>query len=194
MRDHLGPEVAADDVAAERQRQAAGPLRPPLAEVDDLLQALVLIRQLPFVDEQPGLGLAIEDGLLNLVERNHDVLEVGLVEPQRQVRGRQRPRNRDAAPLDGRRSAGLRDDDRAVVVAHAGAVRQQRVLVGEVRVGVKRDGGDFVRAVERGAIQRLDVGQHLLDDEPAGIDGAARQAEEHERIVGIGAVGDGDSV
>ncbi len=176
------------------QRQAGGPLRPPLAEVDDLLQALVLIRQLPFVNEQPGFRLAVEDGLLNLVERNYDELEVGLVEPQRQVGGRQRPRNRNAPPLDGRRSAGLRDDDRAVVVAHAGAMRQQRVLVGQVRVGMKGHGRDFVRAVERGAIQGLDVGQHLLDDKPAGVDGAARQAEKHEGIVRIGAVGDGDSV
>ena len=35
-----GPEIAADDVAAERQRQTAGVLRPPLAEVDDLPEAL----------------------------------------------------------------------------------------------------------------------------------------------------------
>ena len=34
----VGAEVAADDVAAERQRQPAGPLEPPLAEVDDLLR------------------------------------------------------------------------------------------------------------------------------------------------------------
>src|SRR5436190_22077683 len=31
--DHPGTEVATDDVAAERQRQAAGPFRPPLAQV-----------------------------------------------------------------------------------------------------------------------------------------------------------------
>ena len=58
LRDHLGPEIAPDDVAAERQRQPAGALRPPLAEVDDLPQPFVLIRELPFVDQQPGLGLA----------------------------------------------------------------------------------------------------------------------------------------
>ena len=77
----------------------AGALRPPLAEVDDLLQPLVLIRQLPFVDQQAGLGLAVEHGLLNLVERDDDVLEVRLVEPQRQIRGRQRSReSRCGAP------------------------------------------------------------------------------------------------
>ncbi len=186
-------EVAADDVAAKRQRQTTSLVRPPLAEVDNLLQALVLIRQLPLVDEQPRLCLAIEDGLLDLVERDNDVLEVGLVQPQREIRGCQRPRNRDAAALDGRRAAGLRDDDRAVVVAHACAMGQERVLVREMRVGVKRHGGDFVRAVERGPIQGLDIGEHLLDDQTTGLDRPARETEKHERVVGVGAVGDGDS-
>ena len=55
------------------------------------------------------------------------------------------------------------DDDRAVVVAHAGAVRQERVLVGEVGVGVKGHRGHLVFAVERRAVQRLDVREDLLD-------------------------------
>ena len=33
-----GPEVAPDDVAAERQRQAVRPLEPPLAQVHDLVE------------------------------------------------------------------------------------------------------------------------------------------------------------
>ena len=37
----VGAEVAADDVSAERQRQSAGLLVPPLAEIDDQLQSLV---------------------------------------------------------------------------------------------------------------------------------------------------------
>ncbi len=73
-------------------------------------------------------------------------------------------------------------------------MRQQRVLVDEVRVGVERHGRDFVLAIERRAVQGLDIGEHLIDDEPAGIDRAAGQAKEHERIVGIRAVGDGDSI
>jgi hypothetical protein len=59
---------------------------------------------------------------------------------------------------------------------------------------VKRHGRDFVLAVERGAIQCLDIGEHLIDDESTGVDGAAREAEEHEGIIGIWAVRDGDSV
>ena len=99
LRDHLGPEIAADDVAAERQRQAAGPLRPPLAEVDDLCKPFVLVRQLALVDQQPGLRLAVEHRLLNLIERHDDELEIRLVDPQRQVGGGQRAGNRDAAAL-----------------------------------------------------------------------------------------------
>ena len=52
-----GAEVAADHVAAQRQRQA-GLLLPPDAEVDDQVQALVLERELPLVDDQPGVVLA----------------------------------------------------------------------------------------------------------------------------------------
>ena len=139
------PEIAADDVAAERQRQAAGPLGPPLAEIDDLLQPFVLVGQLPLVDQQARVRLAVEDRLLNLVERDDDVFEVRLVDAQRQVRGRERAREwRSACPSPASDRPARGDDDRAVLVAHARAVRQQRVLVDEVRVGVKGHGRDLV--------------------------------------------------
>ena len=91
----------------------------------------------------------------------------------------------------GRRFA--RDDHRAVVVAHAGAVRQQQIPIGEVGVGVERHGADLVLAFERRAIQRLDVRQHMLDLEIAGRDLAAGKAVEHEGVVGIRTVSDGDA-
>ena len=75
--NHLRAEIAADDVAAERQRQPAGALGPPLAEVDDLPQAVVLVRELPLVDQQPRVRLAVENRLLNLVERHDHELESG---------------------------------------------------------------------------------------------------------------------
>ena len=65
-------------------------------------------------------------------------------------------------------------------------------LILQVRVGVERDGRDFVLAFERGAVQRLDVGQHLIDLDAVDVHGAARQAIEHERVVGIRTVSDGD--
>ena len=172
----------------------AGALRPPLAQVDDLPQAVVGVRELPFVDQQAGVGLALQHEVLDLIERHDDVFEVGLVEPQRRYAVVSVPGIAIVRPLTPRsRRPVACDDDRAVVVAHAGAVRQQRVLVGEVRVGVKRDRGDLVLAVERGAVQGLDVGEHLVDLDAAGVDGAARQAEEHERVVRVGTMRDGDS-
>ena len=56
-RDRRRAEVAANHVAAERQRQPAGAIGPPLAEIDDLLQPLVRVRQLSFVNQQTGRDL-----------------------------------------------------------------------------------------------------------------------------------------
>ena len=55
-----------------------------------------------------------------------------------------------------------RDEPRAVPVAHRRAVREQGVLVGEVGVGVDRDGGDLELAAQRALVERLDVLQ-LVD-------------------------------
>src|SRR5690606_23677780 len=79
-----------------------------------------------------------------------------------------------------------------VLVAHARSMGQQQVLVGDVRVGVEGDGGYLVRAVERGAVQRFDVAEQVFDLESVGGNAAARETEEHEGVIGIGAVGDGD--
>ena len=91
-----------------------------------------------------------------------------------------------------RRAWLTRHEDRTVAVAHARAVRQQRVSIHEVRVRVERHGGDFVLPGERRAVERLDVGQHLLDVDALDLDGAGRQTIEHEGVVGIGTVGNGD--
>ena len=51
------------------------------------------------MDEQPGVDPAVENGVLNLVERQDDPLEVGIEQLQRQVRRRQRAGNPDTASL-----------------------------------------------------------------------------------------------
>ena len=84
------------------------------------------------------------------------------------------------------------NQNRAVLVAHARAVGQQRVAIDQVCVGVERDGRDFVPALKGGTVQRLDIGQHLVDLDAVDANGAARQAVEHERIVRVRAVRDGD--
>src|SRR5579864_6565976 len=55
--DRLGPQVAADDVAPQRQRQSR-PRLPPDPQIDDQMQALIPIRKLPFVNDQAGVKLA----------------------------------------------------------------------------------------------------------------------------------------
>jgi hypothetical protein len=62
-----------------------------------------------------------------------------------------------------------------------------------VREGVKRDGRDFVLALEGRAIQRLDIREDLVDVDAARVDVAGRESVKHERIVGVRTVRDGDS-
>ena len=88
-RDGVRAEIAADHVPAERQRQAGRALSPPLAEIDDLPQSFVGVRQLPFMNQQAGGHLSAVHFLLNLIERHHDVPDVRIEQPQRQKRGRQ---------------------------------------------------------------------------------------------------------
>ena len=49
--------VLANDVAAERQRKA-GFLQPPRAHVGDEMQAFVLVGELAFVNQEPGIDVA----------------------------------------------------------------------------------------------------------------------------------------
>ena len=96
VRDRLRAEVAADDVAAQRQRQA-GLLLPPDAEIDDQVQPLILERELPLVDDEAGVESPVGDRVEDLVERHHFVGEpVRQQQPQRQKRRGQRAGHGDA--------------------------------------------------------------------------------------------------
>jgi hypothetical protein len=53
----FGPEIAADTVAAQRQRQLAR-FHPPRAQVNNEVQTEFLVGKLTFVDQQPGIGFA----------------------------------------------------------------------------------------------------------------------------------------
>ena len=94
-----GPEIAPDHVAAERQRHAARALRPPFSKVDDLLQPVVLIGELPLVNQEPRLNLPFAHGVLNAIERHHDVCDVRVEKTQRQKRRGQRPGHGDGDSL-----------------------------------------------------------------------------------------------
>ena len=188
----LGADVAAGDVSAQRQRQA-GLEQPPLAQVDDLLQALGLVRELALVDQQAGIGSAGLDLVEDLVERHRAIAELAHAHPQHEERGRQLARDGD---LDiarvGEGHLLPRDHDRPVAGAHRGAVRQQHVALLHERIGGERDRGDLELAVDCPGVQRLDVAQDVLELEAPRIDLARGEAPEHERVVGVGAVAETD--
>ena len=83
---------------------------PPLAEVDDLVQAALAVIELPLVDDQAGLDPSLGDGREDLVERHDDDRHVlAQAELERQVRGRELARHGDRpAPqvVERRRLAG----------------------------------------------------------------------------------------
>ena len=171
--EHLGEvaeavDVAARDVDAERKRQP-GLEQPPLAEVEHLVQAEVRERELALVDQQPVVGPTRRDLVRDLLERKLAVRHVAEREPQRQERRRHRAGHDDllaAQVVDRRRLAS--DHDRAVPGADARAVRQERVVLLHERVRRERDRRDLEPRGAGPLVQRLDVGEHLLEREPRG--------------------------
>src|ERR1044072_8325035 len=135
--DGLWPEVAPDDVAAHRERQALL-LLPPLAEVYDLLEPEPLVEELPLVDEQAGVGLALPDGAGDLVGGGDHVLQLRAEDAQREEGARHRAGHGDFQVLQVFDLVRLaRDDDGAVALADGSTVREQDVLVRDVGVGVE---------------------------------------------------------
>ena len=192
LANRLRPEITSDYISAERQRQPARALGPPFAHIDNLLQPFILIRELPLVNQQAGADLPSAYGVLNTAERHHDVVDVRAIDPQREKRRRQRPRDGDRDALHGRGAVGSSDDDRAVVVSHTGTMREQQIGVRQVRVGVERDRADLVLSIERGTVQRFDIGEMVAEFDSVPRNFAAGKSVMHERIIGIRAVGDGD--
>ena len=74
---HRLAQVLSHDVAAEWEGQA-GLAKPPLAEVLDEVQAVVGEGELALVDQQADVDLAGDDGVLDLIERRGDGLEIRL--------------------------------------------------------------------------------------------------------------------
>ena len=193
-RDPFRAQVPAHHVASERQGQA-GLLFPPSPEVDEEDEAVVGIRQLSLVNQEASCDFAGGDLLLDAVERY--LLHV---DPRRPEREGERRRRAAAGRGDGdgaRRDvlAGERlprDDDRAVPVAEGRSVREEQVTVGEIGIGVEGHGGDVELARDRSAVQRLDVGELVREDEALRVDVALRETVKHESVVGVRAMREGD--
>ena len=63
--------------------------------------------ELALVDEQAEVDLAGDDGVLDLIERRGDRLEIRLEQPQREVRAGEQPGIGDALSLDVRSRASV---------------------------------------------------------------------------------------
>ena len=149
--------------------------------------------QLAFVDEEPEIDVAVGDAVLDLVERGGDRLEVRLVELEGEVCAGEWPGDRDALALHVCAcGGGAAHEARSVAIAHGCTVREEGVSVAEVGVGVNGDRRDLELSAHGALVQRLDVLELVDVLEPFGIDQPVRERVEHERVVGVGAVGDVD--
>ena len=77
------------------------------------------------------------------------------------------------------------DNDRPVSIAHARPARQQRVLVGDVRIRVNGDRGNVELAASRPLVQRLNVFQSMFEPITTKIDFFLRHCIKHERVIRI---------
>ena len=140
----LRTQVSADGIAAQRQGQAARLRAPPHAQVGDQVQAVVLVGELAFVDEQPHVRATRRDVCHDLVEGHDDSLHVRLEQAEGQVgRGHQAGYGDGHTAHLGRRHRCPRHQPRSIALAHGCAVREQQVLVRDVSVGVDGDGRDL---------------------------------------------------
>ena len=189
----VGAEGAADSVAAEREGQA-GLLVPPVAEVEELDEAVVGVGELAFVDDEAGVELAGEDGGDDLVEGDGDGLDLGSEELEGEVRRGEGAGDRDAGlpdVVEGELAGG--DDHGAVALAHAAAAGHDGVVVLEIGVGVEGDGGDVVEGFVDGAVvEGLDVGEGVGELEAGDAHLVGGETVEHEGVVGVGGMGDAD--
>src|SRR5436309_15005559 len=77
--DHGPTQVAPNRIAAEWEGKA-GFLEPPGAEVGPELQPTVAVSKLPLVDQQAGIYLAPKHRVLDLIEGEHDLDEIRLIQ------------------------------------------------------------------------------------------------------------------
>src|ERR1700733_7393843 len=152
-------EGAADGVAAEGEGKT-GLFAPPLAEVEELDEAIVGVGELAFVDDEAGVELACYDRGEDLVEGDGDGLVLGGEELEREVGGGEGAGDRDARLLDVvERELARGDDHGTVAFADAAAAGHECVFVLQVGISMEGDGGDVVEGLVDGAvIEGLDVG------------------------------------
>lgn len=180
-----------NDVSAEGQGQAVVLLLPPRAQILAHHEPFLFPRQLTFVDDEPGLGLAGMNRLENLIEGNNDKLDFGggQLQPklQSEKRAGHRPRDSDSRPCHfGAAEQFFGDQHRAVTIAHARTARQQCILAADISIGVDANGGDIQFAARGALVQSLDVLKDMLELIAMSRNQPLSEAIKHECIIGIG--------
>jgi hypothetical protein len=102
-RDVVGSKIATNDVAAQGEWKTFCAPGPPFTKVDHFPETIILVSQLAFVYEQSGIRSPFTNGILDLIERHHLIVDRRSVQPQRQKGGRQKTRHRNANALERRR-------------------------------------------------------------------------------------------
>ena len=187
-------EVAAHHVDAERQRQAATPSatpRPCRAPCGGPCCWCVIC---PSWISRPEIRLPLEHRLGDLVEGDLDDRRIA------RRRGAAAARPSCGCPgwrppcrsmlLAGDRLA--RDEDRPVALPHRRAGIHHAVLLVHQRVGRGGHRRHLELAGAGAPVERLDVLEHVLDLDVAGLHLARGERVEHEGVVGVRAVADAD--
>src|SRR5262249_25688387 len=151
---------------------------PPLPKVKDLVQSGVRVGQLTLVDDEAGLIFSLQDSRNDLIEGNDFSLDLRREQLQGKKRGGQGPWHGDLLGLNVvRRQRARSHDHGTVLLAHAAATGQQRVLVLEIGIRVKADGCDVVESIAFNGlpVQRLDVCEGVSETQAGDADLVGRQ-------------------
>jgi len=193
----FGFEAFVNHIATEREGQAIVFAAPPCADVFANLQPFFLVSELAFVNDQADVCFSGLYGVEDLVEGNNDVIDFtrALLQPklQREKRAGHGAGDGDGAPGDFVAGKFLFcDEHRSVAVAHARATGQERVFVAYIGVGMNADRGDVEFAARGALVEGLDVLEDVFETEVGGWDEIFRQGIEHERIIRIGRMAEGE--
>src|SRR5215469_13202516 len=153
----LWTKRAPDTVASKRKRQACHFL-PPLAEIDDAMQAGFVVGELALVNDETGLVLPFQHLRNDLIEANNFGVDAGSEQLKSKIRRGQFAGDSDLLGLDlagGERA--WRNDHWPITFAAASAARHQSVFVLNIRIGVEGDRSDVVNPIASLLIQRLDI-------------------------------------
>jgi hypothetical protein len=170
-----GFEAFVDDVAAEGQGKAILGLVPPDSEILAEFEALITVSELSLVNNEADVGLARADGLEDLVEGDHEIVDLarGFFQPKLE-----REEGAGHGAGDGDFFAGdffpgvapRGDQHGAVAVPHAGAAGKERVLATDVGVGVNADGRDIKFSARGALVERLNILEDVIEFEFAAGD------------------------